>query len=111
MLLRSLLLHLDRIVGQVAESGVAVHRAPVCLVSTTAHQPSHLVLQRKVLLLQLVVLLLDPQVMLDFLRLIVVAHLHLVRLRLLKFLFKTLLLISERLERQHDLLYLVLSLL
>ena len=98
LLLRSLLLHLDRIVGQVTEGSVAVHRAPVCLVGSTAHQSAHLVLQREVLLLQLVILLLNPQMMLNLLRLVVMAHLHLVRLCLLKFLLQALLLISESFE-------------
>ena len=111
LLLRSLLLHLDGIVGQVTEGSVAVHRAPVCLVGSTAHESAHLVLQREVLLLQLVILLLDPQMVLNLLRLVVVAHLHLVRLRLLKLLLQALLLISESFEGEHDLFDLVFALL
>ena len=114
LLLRSLLLHLYRIIGQIAEGGVAIHGATVWLSGTircSTHESTHLVLQCVVLLLQLIVLLLDPQMMLDLLSLVVVAHLHLMRPCFLQFFLEALFLVSEGLERQYDLLNLVLTLL
>jgi len=108
-------LHLDGVVCKVAEGRIAVQRATVCSqvcpIVCAAHEPADLILQRVVLLLQLVVLLLDPQVVLNLLRLVVVTDLHLVAAHLLQLLLQALLLISERLERQHDLLDLILALL
>ena len=49
--------------------------------------------------------------MLNLLSLVVVAYLHLMRSRLFKFFLKALLLVSEGLKRQHDLLNLILALL
>lgn len=96
------MLHLYRIIGQIAEGSVAIHGATVWLsgpVCCSAHESAHLVLQCVVLLLQLIVLLFDPQMMLDLLCLVVVAHLHLMRPRFLQFFLETLLLVSEGLER------------
>ena len=75
------------------------------------HQPAHLLLERVILFFKLVVLLLDSEVVLDFLSLVVVANLHLLIAHLLKFSLQPFLLVSECLERQDKLLDLVFSLL
>lgn len=85
VLLHSLLLHLDRIVGKVAESGVAVQGA-IRLGGPgirTTHKSADLILQSVVFLLQLVVLFFDPEMMLDLLCLVIVANLHLMTSHLL----------------------------
>ena len=63
--------------------------------------PSYLVLQLTILFPELVVLLLDPQVMLDLLLLIVMAALHLFILETLNLLLESSLLVSECLKSQY----------
>lgn len=114
LLLSGLLLHLYRIIGQISEGSIAIHGATVWLsgpIRCSAHKSTHLVLQCVILLLQLIVLLFDPKMMLYFLCLVVMAHLHLMRPRFLQFFLEALLLVSKGLERQYDLLNLVLTLL
>ena len=116
LLLGSLLLHLDGIIGKVTESGVTIEgaiglRGNGCATSRAPHESAHLILQSVVFLLQLVVLFFYPQMVLDLLSLIVMANLHLMTSHILHFFLQSLLLVSKSLQSQHNLLNLILSLL
>ena len=99
------------LVCQVAECSVAVHSGRASNRLLLGHESPNLLLHPIVLLTQFIVFFFDAKVMLNFLCLITVSCVHLLRSYTLQLFFKSLLFVCKSFQSQHELFNVSLALL